>query len=270
MRSRLRKALPGGLGLLGLTVLLGGCNVPNFWGYKGSTTQGHDEFKMYVFTVIAGIIVGGFVALLILWAVVRYRRRNDEIPRQFQYHGPVEVLYTVIPIVIVLVIFAFTVASENNIDALAPNPAAQVKVTAFQWGWEFEYPSQKIVVLGHTTQDPDLVLPGGTDHRGHAREPGRDPRVLRPGVQLQPVRTAGGHEQVRPHSACEAGGLPRSVHTVVRPLPRSDVLPRDHPATGSVPGLASAQCGAELHRNVVAPGSLGDRDVVVVKGMNRR
>ena len=39
-------------------------------------------------------------------------------PRQFQYHGPVEILYTIIPIVIVLVIFAFTVVTENNIDAL--------------------------------------------------------------------------------------------------------------------------------------------------------
>jgi cytochrome c oxidase subunit II len=160
-RSRLNRRLTGGLGLLALTILLGGCNVPSFWGYKGNTTQGHDEFKMYAFTVIAGIVVGGFVALLIVWAVLRYRRRNDEIPRQFQYHGPVEVLYTVIPVVIVLIIFGFTVASENNIDALAKNPAAEVKVTAFQWGWEFQYPSENITVLGHTTQDPDLVLPAG-------------------------------------------------------------------------------------------------------------
>jgi len=160
-RSRAKRRLTGGLGLLALTILLGGCNVPAFWGYKGDTTQGHDEFKMYAFTVIAGIVVGGFVTLLILWAVIRYRRRNDAIPRQFQYHGPVEVLYTIIPVVIVLVIFGFTVASENNIDALAPNPAVEVKVTAFQWGWEFQYPSQNIVVLGHTTQNPDLVLPAG-------------------------------------------------------------------------------------------------------------
>ena len=78
----------------------------------------------------------------------------EEIPRQFQYHGPVEVLYTIIPIVIVLVIFGFTVVTENNIDALASSPAAQVKITAFQWGWEFQYPNQNIIVLGHTTQDP--------------------------------------------------------------------------------------------------------------------
>jgi cytochrome c oxidase subunit 2 len=61
----------------------------------------------------------------------------------------------------VLIIFGFTVVTENNIDALASSPAAEVKITAFQWGWEFQYPNQNIVVLGHTTQDPDLVLPSG-------------------------------------------------------------------------------------------------------------
>jgi cytochrome c oxidase subunit 2 len=83
------------------------------------------------------------------------------MPRQFQYHGAVEVLYTILPIVIVLVIFGFTVVTENNIDALSSNPAVDVKITAFQWGWEFQYPSSNIEVLGHTTQNPDLVLPSG-------------------------------------------------------------------------------------------------------------
>ena len=59
---------------------------------------------------------------MICGAVIRYRRRSDEMPRQFQYHGAVEVFYTIVPIVIVLVIFGFTVVTENNIDALATSP----------------------------------------------------------------------------------------------------------------------------------------------------
>ena len=159
-RSPLRR-LAFGAGALALPVVLGGCGLPTFWGYRGSTTQGHDEFLMYAWTFIAAIVVGGLVALLMIWAIVRYRRRSDEMPRQFQYHGAVEVFYTIVPIVIVLIIFGFTVVTENNIDALSTSPAIDVKVTAFQWGWEFQYPSHNIVVLGHTTQDPDLVLPSG-------------------------------------------------------------------------------------------------------------
>ena len=96
-----------------------------------------------------GIIVGGFVALLILWAVFRYRRRSDEMPRQFHENIIVEVLYTVIPILIVAVLFVFTVITENNVDATQPvnatvtstgTPIVNVRVTAFQWGWRFDYP----------------------------------------------------------------------------------------------------------------------------------
>ncbi|MGO9341962.1 MAG: cytochrome c oxidase subunit II [Acidimicrobiales bacterium] len=159
-RSPVRR-LAFGVGAVLLPVVLGGCGLPTFWGYRGATQQAHDEFLMYAGTFIAAIVVGGLVTLLMIWAMVRYRRNSDEMPRQFQYHGAVEVLYTVVPIVIVLVIFGFTVVTENNIDALSSSPAVDVKVTAFQWGWEFAYPSQNIVVLGHTTQDPDLVLPSG-------------------------------------------------------------------------------------------------------------
>jgi cytochrome c oxidase subunit 2 len=148
------------LGMLALPLLLGGCQLPSFWGYKGSTTQGHDEFLMYAWTVIAALIVGGIVTILIVWPILRYRRRSDEIPRQVQYHTGLEIFYTITPVVIVLIIFAFTVLTENNIDALN-KAAVDVKVTAFQWGWEFQYPNQNIVVLGHTTQDPDMVLPAG-------------------------------------------------------------------------------------------------------------
>lgn len=159
-RSPSKRVALGAATLL-LPFVLGGCQLPTFWGYRGSTKQAHSEFLMWSWTFIAALVVGGFVAALILWAVIRYRRRSDEMPRQFQYHGPVEVLYTIIPIVIVLVIFGFTVVTENNIDALAASPAAHVKITAFQWGWEFQYPNENITILGHTTEDPDLVLPSG-------------------------------------------------------------------------------------------------------------
>lgn len=151
------------LGIFALPVLLGGCQLPAFWGYKGSTTQGHDEFLMYAWTVIAGLIVGGIVTLLILYPILFNRRKKntDVMPRQFQYHTGLEIFYTVTPIIIVLIIFAFTVISENHIDALASSPTVDVKVTAFQWGWEFQYPTENIIVLGHTTQDPDMVLPAG-------------------------------------------------------------------------------------------------------------
>lgn len=156
--TRRRLAL---LAAVALPALLGGCQLPTFGGFRGATTQGHNEFLLWAWTFIAAIVVGGIVSLLILWAVVRYRRRTDEMPKQFQYHTGLEITYTVVPIIIVMVLFLFTVIIENRVDATPPNPAVNVTVTAFQWGWQFDYPGDHIEVRGVTTEDPTMVVPAG-------------------------------------------------------------------------------------------------------------
>jgi cytochrome c oxidase subunit II len=142
--------------------LLAGCKVPNFGGYPGATTQGRTENHLWQGFFIAGLVVGGIVLLLILWAIFRYRRKSDEIPTQTQYHTLTEIIYTIVPIVIVLFLFVFTVLAENKVDATPPDPGAKVTVHAFQWGWEFVYPGG-VKVIGQTTEAPTMVIPAGTD-----------------------------------------------------------------------------------------------------------
>ena len=132
------------------TLVLGGCNFyPRYGASRGATTQGQDTFKLYSGMMTTGIIVGGLVFLLILWTIFRYRKRSDEMPRQFHENVPIEILYTVIPVIIVAFLFFFTVLTENNVDATVPvsatltstgKPVVDIKVTAFQWGWRFDYP----------------------------------------------------------------------------------------------------------------------------------
>jgi len=155
-RARRRLAL---VAAVALPLLLGGCQVPNFFGYRGNSTQAQDTFKLYAGTFIAAIVVGVIVAVLMIWSMVAYRRRrgSDEMPRQFQYHIPLEITYTVIPIIIVLVLFAFTVITENKVDAVTANPEVRVKVIAFQWGWTFAYTNEHLVLTGETTGDPDPI-----------------------------------------------------------------------------------------------------------------
>jgi cytochrome c oxidase subunit 2 len=119
-------------------LLLTGCQLPTFGAYKGATTQGRSTYHLWQGFFIAGVIVGGFTLLLIIWAVVRYRRRSDDLPVQTQYHTLTEVTYTVLPILIVLGLFWATVVVENKVTAVEPNPGAVIHVYAFQWGWEFE------------------------------------------------------------------------------------------------------------------------------------
>ena len=122
-----------------------------------------------------GIIIGGFVALLILFTIFRYRRRSDAMPKQFHESIPIEILYTGIPVLMVAFLFLFTVLTENNVDATVPvnarvtttgTPVGDVKVTAFQWGWRFDYPGHNVEIAGDVTNGPgnhgpQMVLPFG-------------------------------------------------------------------------------------------------------------
>jgi cytochrome c oxidase subunit 2 len=145
----------------GLALVLGGCTLPTFGGFRGATTQGQTEFKLWSWMTIAGVVVAVFVWGLILWAVLAYRRRDpDKMPKQFQSNGPVEILYTVIPLIIVGFIFFYTVVAENKVDAISPNPAVRITVTGFQWGWRFSYrnASGKQVALVETAQPRPPLL----------------------------------------------------------------------------------------------------------------
>ena len=174
-RGRRWRRLATGLAV-GAPLVLGGCNMyPSYGASRGATTQGQDTFKLYSGMMTTGIIVGGAVFLLIIWTVLRYRRRSDEMPRQFHENVPIEVIYTVVPIVIVAFLFLFTVLTENNVDATVPinaritttgAPVLQVKITAFQWGWRFDYPGLDVGVAGETTNGPgnhgpQMVVPVG-------------------------------------------------------------------------------------------------------------
>ncbi|HEY3941962.1 MAG TPA: cytochrome c oxidase subunit II [Acidimicrobiales bacterium] len=160
-RSRPRRSRRWAVGaVVAVPLLLAGCQLPTFGAYRGATQQGHDSFKLWQGFFLASLVVGGIVMVMILWAVVRYRRRSDQMPRQTQYHTLFEITYTVVPIIIVLVLFSFTVVTENEVTA-TPKGNVDVQVTAFQWGWQFYYPATGRIVEGVTNQAPQMVVPTG-------------------------------------------------------------------------------------------------------------
>jgi len=117
--------------------------------------------RLWQGSLIAALAVGGFVLGLIVWACFRFRARGDQLPRQVRYNLPVEVLYTVIPVVIVAVLFYFTAIDEDTVDKLSAHPDLRVEVIGFQWSWQFNYPAQGLQITGRPGQPPQLVLPVG-------------------------------------------------------------------------------------------------------------
>jgi cytochrome c oxidase subunit 2 len=113
----------------------------NFGSPAGVTAQDKNVRELWRLTYYFAIPLGLIVIGLVLWCVVRYRKRpgRTQTPSQFQYHIPIEAAYTLIPIAIVAVVFGFMYKAEDRIDHLAKNPAVQVRVEGFQWGWRFTY-----------------------------------------------------------------------------------------------------------------------------------
>ncbi len=102
-----------------------------------------------------GLLVWG----LVVYCVVRYRRRNDELPSQSPYNIPIEIVYTVTPLLVVIALFGFTVVREQKVTALAAEPDVVVDVVGFQWSWQFSYPEEDVTVESDGVTPPRLVVP---------------------------------------------------------------------------------------------------------------
>jgi cytochrome c oxidase subunit II len=156
---------------VGLATGLAGCSggtLPRFGAPSGATRQSQYFLQMWRGTFIVATVIGALVWGLIFWSIIRYRKRpgDDTLPKQTQYHIPLEVTYTIIPIVIVAVIFGFVVHAENKINQLSKKPPVTVRIEGFQWGWRYSYLRTDGSVIGTPvvgTQDhnPTLVLPEG-------------------------------------------------------------------------------------------------------------
>lgn len=142
-------------------VLLAGCSsrggVPD-----PVTTQGRDVLDLWRILLGAGVALGALVLGLILWSVLRYRRPRGagagDLPRQTGANVPVEVFYTVVPLLIVAVLFGLTMRAQHR-ETHRTTPDLTVEVTGFQWGWRFRYPAQNVTVVGDANHPPTLVLP---------------------------------------------------------------------------------------------------------------
>jgi cytochrome c oxidase subunit II len=107
---------------------------------KPATEQGEHTLDLWQGAWIAALITGVVVWGLIAWVVIRYRRRSDdEIPIQTRYNLPLEIFYTIAPIMMVIVFFQHTVETQNIMLERSDEPENIVEVTAQQWSWAFNY-----------------------------------------------------------------------------------------------------------------------------------
>ncbi|MGO1950818.1 MAG: aa3-type cytochrome oxidase subunit II [Mycobacteriaceae bacterium] len=169
-------------GVLGLgSLALVGCDIaPPDNGFfhalrmgwpDGITTEAHEMGNFWVWTWVVAWVIG-----IIMWAlmfVVIFRdgakraekQGKPEFPRQTAYNVPLELTLTVIPVLIVMGLFFFTVQTQDKVTALDKDPEVTVDVTAYQWNWKFGYGE----VAGGLTEDGQ-TYEGVDEDRSEAAE----------------------------------------------------------------------------------------------------
>ena len=136
------------LGASSLMLLLSGCGgdawTRDQWSNFGLpdpiTEQGPYTFELWKWAWVAALIVGVIVWGLIFWVAWAYRRRHaDEVPVQTRYNLPLEVFYTIAPILMVVVFFYQTVRVQDVLTNIDPEPDVTVEVMGQQWSWTFNH-----------------------------------------------------------------------------------------------------------------------------------
>lgn len=117
-----------------------------------------DIQTLFVWTVILAAIVGVIVEGLLLFAVLRFRRKPGQtVGPPVGRHGStrLEITWTLLPVLVLVGIGIPTVSTIFTTAAAAPRDSVQVDVIAHQWWWEFRYPQYHIVTAN------ELHLPVG-------------------------------------------------------------------------------------------------------------
>jgi cytochrome c oxidase subunit 2 len=165
------------LSLLGLAVtaslLLSSCaNVtssagsgwlPEGEGGQQVTSETGRITTLWVGTWIAALAVGVLVWGLAIWCMIAYRRRKEdpELPPQLRYNVPIELLYTVVPVLMIAVLFYYTARDEAAIMDVSAKPDYTINVVGKQWSWDFNYVDADVYETGiHSELNPKGGTPG--------------------------------------------------------------------------------------------------------------
>ena len=159
-----RSVFRAGIPLL-LIAALSGCGmIPP----EPKTEAAESVFFLYNVVFVMGAIVFLAVEAFIVYSVFRYRRRDDRLPSQTHGNTLVEIIWTVIPTVIVFILFVFSITTLSTVEAASTtDEGIQIEVDGFQWQWQFRYlddddnPDNDITVLGSPTNPAAMVVPVG-------------------------------------------------------------------------------------------------------------
>ncbi len=117
--------------------------------------------NLWIGAWISAWAVGALVWGLIIAAVILYRRRSHDeaLPKQTTYNVPIEFLYTVAPLIMIMVLASFVWRDQSELTALSSKTTHTIGVVGFRWSWAFNYVQEGVHEVGTPNQKPTLWLP---------------------------------------------------------------------------------------------------------------
>ncbi|MGE0598602.1 MAG: cytochrome c oxidase subunit II [Dehalococcoidia bacterium] len=136
------------------------------------TNEGDKIHDLWLFTLAIAVIVFVGVESAIVYVIFAFRRKNDELPKQTHGSTLVEIIWTTIPVVIVVALFTYSFIVLRDVENTAQDDALTVHVQGFQFQWGFTYDMNdlgkntpdrnakgQISILGTPENEPTLVIP---------------------------------------------------------------------------------------------------------------
>jgi cytochrome c oxidase subunit 2 len=125
--------------------VLTGCSAQQWernlrFGFPTGVTKQATQIRvLWTWAGVTALCLGVVVWGLIFWCIIRYRKKDEELPRQTKYNFTVEAICFTFPFIVIAGLFYRTVVVENYVNKLTAHPQVRVQVDAFKWNWQFEY-----------------------------------------------------------------------------------------------------------------------------------
>jgi cytochrome c oxidase subunit 2 len=162
----IRKAL---VSLAAMAALSPAAHAASGWGLlnmtQGVTAISREIYKLHMLIFWVCVVIGVIVFGVMIYSLVKFRKSQGSVADTTMVHNTkVEIVWTVIPVAILI---AMAVPAANTLVQLEDtrNTELTIKVTGYQWGWQYDYLDKGVVFFSRLTREADAArrLASGTD-----------------------------------------------------------------------------------------------------------
>ena len=139
---------------------------------RGVTALREEAIRFHNYILLPVITaISLFVLALLVIVVVRFNKRANPVPAKWSHNTPIEIVWTVVPVLILMVISIFSFRLLFAYHAMPGKPDYTIKATGYQWYWGYEYPDQKIPEIVSNILPEDEAKARGVPFRLAATQP---------------------------------------------------------------------------------------------------